>query len=134
LHCHSLPAPTTASWRQAASSSFSLPGPSVSPTPYADMPLHAGSPSVTYQSSIPSMYDVTEDGNIPLLNCPSSQARLHIPAQLDEEDDSTPIADDKSESNVRYGHIPQRWYKTLKKSRASRLSFLPIPSFFLTCT
>ena len=52
------------------------------------------------------MYNVTEDhdqdnGNIPLLICPSSQARLHIPTQLDEKDDSTPIADDKSELNVR---------------------------------
>ena len=70
------------------------------------------------------MYDAHEDydpdsGNIPLLNRPSSQARLRIPSQLDEEDDSPSVVDDnRSESNVRYGRIPQRVprrYKTLKK-------------------
>jgi len=53
------------------------------------------------------MYDAhdnhDDNGNMPLLNRPSSQAWLHIPTQVDEDDDS---------------RIPQRVprrYKTLKK-------------------
>jgi chitin synthase len=76
------------------------------------------------------MYDTAhedqdqDNGNIPLLNRPSSQARLRIPSQLDEEDDSPSVVDDnRSESNVRYGRIPQRVprrYKTLKRVESVR--------------
>ena len=91
---------------------------------YAPQDLRPSSPSLPYRASTASMYDAHEDhdqdnGNIPLLNRPSSQARLRIPTQLDEEDDSRSLVDDnRSESNVRYGRIPQRVprrYKTLKK-------------------
>jgi chitin synthase len=104
-----------------------IPGPSTAPLlnyPPSQAPdLHPSSsiPSMRYRPSVPSMYDAPEDhdqdnGNIPLLNRPSSQARLRIPSNLDEEDE--PVDDNRSESNVRYGRIPQRVprrYKTLKK-------------------
>ena len=83
------------------------------------------SPTMHYRNSLPSMYEPHEDhdddsGSHPLLNRPSSsQPRLSFPPQLDQQDDQSPVLDDfRSDSNVRYGRIPQRVprrYKTLKK-------------------
>ena len=77
------------------------------------------SPSQTYSLHDPP-YDFNEPedqdaGDIPLLRRDGPPAPLPIPGESDEDG---VIPDDRSESNIRYGRIPQRVprrYKTMKR-------------------
>ncbi len=102
--------------------------------------FRSASPSVPYRPSLQSMYDAHEDqdqdnGNIPLLNRPSSQARLRIPSQLDEEEDSPSLVDDNRSESQRplwpYSPESPQAVQNSQKSRVSQISLLHL-SFFLT--
>ncbi len=91
-------------------------------------PMHALSPPPQIQPSpTPSPYSLNDQpysfneneaddqdtGDIPLLRRDNPSMPLPIPGAYDE-----PTDDDRSESNIRYGRIPQRVprrYKTIKK-------------------
>ncbi|TFK48851.1 glycosyltransferase family 2 protein [Heliocybe sulcata] len=86
------------------------------PSPPPAAPVQPGPYGPAYES-LPVEdhdHDTTDYGDMPLLNRgPSMRSDLHIPGEYGD-----PTADDRSETNIRYGRIPQRVprrYKTIKK-------------------
>lgn len=114
-----------------------LPGSNPFVTPFPSYSLEtrpaSSAASMHYRPSAPSMYEPHEeheldDGDMPLLNHPSSQSKLSVPDRYDDGDDASSLGE--SENNVRYGRIPQRVprrYKTLK--RVEYVSSIIIISF-----
>ncbi|KZT22847.1 glycosyltransferase family 2 protein [Neolentinus lepideus HHB14362 ss-1] len=84
-----------------------------SPPPVA--PVHPGPYGPSYENLPMEDHDqdAADYGDIPLLNRGPSMRSDYMPGEYGE-----PTADDRSESNIRYGRIPQRVprrYKTIKK-------------------
>ncbi len=97
--------------------------------PVSPPPMHQVSPSPQiYPSPTPSPYephgqgfdpqeeDMQDTGDMPLLRRPSGG--VHSPPMPMPGEYDPPTSDDRSESNIRYGRIPQRVprrFKTIKK-------------------
>jgi chitin synthase len=106
-----------------ASTAF-VPPPPPPPRPSTASSIYPGSSATPAPMYPPSnMYDHEEhddSGDSPLLRRhPSEMSFVHIPRKFEEDENAPIIADDaRSDTNVRFGRIPQRVprrYKTLKK-------------------
>jgi chitin synthase len=87
--------------------------PHFNPDPIA----HPSSTTIGQSSSYQLHDDGDDPGDMPLLRRDGSRVSTysmpHVPGEYDE-----PVADNRSENNIRYGRIPQRVprrYKTIKK-------------------
>jgi len=103
------------------STPFAPPPPPPPPRPSTASSIYPGSSATLYHPA--NLYDHEEHddtGESPLLRRhPSEMSFVHIPRKFEEDENAPIITDDaRSDTNVRFGRIPQRVprrYKTLKK-------------------